>query len=274
VDPAVFRRAASRSVSLPISYRSWPCAHPRGPRPLLGPRLRPDQRLSNRLRVQLPWGSRPFGAPSSRSLLPGDGFPAAACAAAFGRPLVAGFHTRFVPPSPFFAALTVCSSSNPVTYFSHSHPGVGFPCSPLDCLSGLTRGPGRPDTGDGMLGARGYPVDPVHWSAEAFRCARAVASVAETTAPTPAPLGLPTFRRPPAGLRQPSFSDLTVPGCPVPVRRCGKPPRPERPVPRRGCLSCSSPTANPVLPVSVAGFRRERPLAGPLALPIPPPHDG
>jgi hypothetical protein len=37
--------------------------------------------------------------------------------------LVAGFHTRFGPPAPFSTTLTVCPSPNPVTYFSHSHPG-------------------------------------------------------------------------------------------------------------------------------------------------------
>jgi hypothetical protein len=34
--------------------------------------------------------------------------------------LVAGFHTRFVPPSPFFTTLAVCSSPSPPTCFSRS----------------------------------------------------------------------------------------------------------------------------------------------------------
>jgi hypothetical protein len=36
--------------------------------------------------------------------------------------LVAGFHTRFGPPSPFLTTLTACASPNPVTCFGHSRP--------------------------------------------------------------------------------------------------------------------------------------------------------
>jgi hypothetical protein len=36
--------------------------------------------------------------------------------------LVAGFHTRFGPPSPFPTTLTVCSPPDPVIYFNHSRP--------------------------------------------------------------------------------------------------------------------------------------------------------
>ena len=42
--PGVFRWTASRKVSLPIMYRSWPYVHPRGPRPLLGMRFRGRER--------------------------------------------------------------------------------------------------------------------------------------------------------------------------------------------------------------------------------------
>lgn len=40
MDLGVFRRAASRSVTLPVGYRSWTFAHPRGSRPRPGPRVR------------------------------------------------------------------------------------------------------------------------------------------------------------------------------------------------------------------------------------------
>jgi hypothetical protein len=33
-----------------------------------------------------------------------------------------GFHSHFGPPSPFFATLTVSSSSSRVTFFIHSRP--------------------------------------------------------------------------------------------------------------------------------------------------------
>jgi hypothetical protein len=36
--------------------------------------------------------------------------------------LVAGFHPRFGPPSPFLTTMTVCSSPGPVAYFGHSRP--------------------------------------------------------------------------------------------------------------------------------------------------------
>jgi len=42
------------------------------------------------------------------------------------RCLVAGFHARFDPPSPFLTTLTGCTSSSPVACFSHSRPwGLG-----------------------------------------------------------------------------------------------------------------------------------------------------
>lgn len=42
------------------------------------------------------------------------------------RRLVAGFHTRFGPPSPFLTTLTVCASPSPVAFFSHTRPwGLG-----------------------------------------------------------------------------------------------------------------------------------------------------
>lgn len=48
---------------------------------------------------------------------------------AFGCILVAGFHARFAPPSPFMTTLTVCSPPHPVICFNHSHPWGLFPVS-------------------------------------------------------------------------------------------------------------------------------------------------
>jgi hypothetical protein len=145
-------------------------------------------------------------------------------ATAFGHHLVAGFQPRFVPPSPFFATLTACSSSNPVTYFSHSHPGglvsllpARLPVGPDPRALSFRHG------GRNRWGKR-FPAGPGHRSAEAFRCVRVTASAAEATDPVPAPPGVRlALRRPPADLRLRSSGDLTVPGCPVPVRRHGKP---------------------------------------------------
>jgi hypothetical protein len=47
---------------------------------------------------------------------------------AFSSNLVAGFHTRFAPPSPFFTTLTVCSPPHPVMFFNHSRP---WGCGPV-----------------------------------------------------------------------------------------------------------------------------------------------
>jgi len=52
----VFRRAASWSVTLPVGYRSWTFAHPRGSRPRSGPRCRSDLRRPALRRVPPPVG--------------------------------------------------------------------------------------------------------------------------------------------------------------------------------------------------------------------------
>ena len=69
------------------------------------------------------------GESTSRSRLPG-----ARChAPAQHRHLVAGFHSRFGPPSPFLTTLTVSASPSPVTYFSHSRPWGSFSLLPACC---------------------------------------------------------------------------------------------------------------------------------------------
>lgn len=52
----MFRRAAFRSVTLPVGYRSWTFAHPRGSRPRSGPRFRSDLRRPVLCRVPPPVG--------------------------------------------------------------------------------------------------------------------------------------------------------------------------------------------------------------------------
>jgi hypothetical protein len=77
------------------------------------------------------WGSSPlrrsqYGESTSRRRLPG----ARHHAPAHHRHLVAGFHTRFGPPTPFPTTLTASASPNPVAYFSHSRPWGSFSLLP------------------------------------------------------------------------------------------------------------------------------------------------
>jgi hypothetical protein len=127
-------------VSLPAWLRPWPCTHHRGPRPWSGPGSRYDARPSCLLPVPPPVR---FFAPPTLSVR-GIHFPGVtflprpprldlrrSCSSvAFQPRLVAGFHTRSGPPSPFLATLTVYPSPNPVISFNHSRPWGSFPCSP------------------------------------------------------------------------------------------------------------------------------------------------
>jgi hypothetical protein len=79
---------------------------------------------------------RPCGAPRPESLLPDQPFPGEApenyrsclrSALPFRTDPAAGFHPRFVPPSPFSTTLTACSSLVPVVCFDHSHPWGSIP---------------------------------------------------------------------------------------------------------------------------------------------------
>jgi hypothetical protein len=64
--------------------------------------------------------------------------------------LVAGFHSRFVPPSSFFATLTVYPSFSPVTYFSHSRSWGLASLLPVDHLCLRFRRIARSGAGDGF----------------------------------------------------------------------------------------------------------------------------
>jgi hypothetical protein len=123
LDSGVFRRAAPRSVSLPVCRHSWPCARSRGSRyrfPVRG--AGPTNESRSLTTSILPWGFLPLRRSQpeeSTSRLP---LPVTACAMAFESNLVTDFHIRFVPPSSFSTTLTVYSSSSPVACFGHSHP--------------------------------------------------------------------------------------------------------------------------------------------------------
>jgi hypothetical protein len=62
--------------------------------------------------------------------------------------LVAGFHTRFVPPPPFSTTLTACSSSDPVECFVHSRPWGSVPAP--RCLSPVVRSEDLPTRGSSV----------------------------------------------------------------------------------------------------------------------------
>lgn len=61
-------------------------------------------------------------APSSACAAVDSGRPVPAHAGPVPPCLVAGFHSRFVPPPPFLTTLAAFSSLDPVVYFSHTHP--------------------------------------------------------------------------------------------------------------------------------------------------------
>ena len=184
---------------------------------------------------------RPFDAPSAGNPLPGDrrscSLRRARC-----RHLVAGFHTRFGPPSPILTTLTVCASLRPVACFSHSHPWGSLPPLPdsvplgpktaLSVAVGLAatrKAPGRPvpsrHRGDGPFRATAPPRRTVR-----LRLPSTCASTRIRCLPASHPkmLGWPSL------------------GC-VAARLPGRPPRPLHrsgavmarwPRPRlRGCLS-------------------------------------
>jgi hypothetical protein len=136
----VFRRAVSRSVSHPawtslLAFRS-------PARTSSSSSVSVRRSAYDRVAVPgnlLPWGSPPLRRSQLEEFTSRRPVPPWALTPFVPGRLVAGFHTRFVPPSPFFATLTVCTSSSPVTCFSHSHPGGSLPLLPSSrrpaCLS-------------------------------------------------------------------------------------------------------------------------------------------
>jgi hypothetical protein len=158
----------------------------------------------------------PFGAPSSRNLLPGQPFPA---------DLAADFQIRFVPPSPFSTALTVCPSSNPVACFGHSHPWGFFSLRSRSCLWA----PGQP-AGPSRQGEWVLPQEAPGWlvlqAAEATRVAQATTPIAEAMVwlRTPSPFTVPRCSRPLARFHGRSSSGSSGTGLPQHRYRGGGPP--------------------------------------------------
>jgi hypothetical protein len=122
LDPGVFRRVAPRLVSRPSEYRSWPFVRPRGSLPLRGPYSRSSDDRRPVCPSILPWSSSPLRRSQLEESTSRRSRPGTTEAVPGSKHLVAGFHTRFGPPSPFSTTLTVCSSSNPVVCFDHSRP--------------------------------------------------------------------------------------------------------------------------------------------------------
>jgi hypothetical protein len=117
-------RPPSEQLPIPRCFHPWSCVHPRGPRLLPCPLIRHGPRTVPSSRASSPEVRLPFNAPNLENPLPGSRLPA--------RPLrdvpscghlVASFHARFGPPSPFLTTLTVCASPSPVVCFDHSRSG-------------------------------------------------------------------------------------------------------------------------------------------------------
>jgi len=160
--PGVFRWTASRKVSLPINYRSWPCVHPRGPHPLLGLRFRVRGRPRSLSRIHPPLE---LPAPSA---LPARGvhFPVPPFPPGFHRPVPSA--PRRGLPHPLRSAFAVshdldgllllepCGVFRPLTPW-----GFGLPASRCWCPSGRTRRPSLPDAGADLEAKGSRPIPPV-----------------------------------------------------------------------------------------------------------------
>jgi hypothetical protein len=157
-------RLPATGLPVGIPFRScrhsWPCAHPRGPRSLSWSRL-PDRlrRTARSSRPSFPGVHRPSDAPSVQNPLP-DAPVHSGRSRRFRARLVAGFHTRFGPPSPFPTTLTVCSPAHPVACFSHSRPWGWASRLPAPCPFTSIRGPTLPDAGGRSMQSRGSRSKP------------------------------------------------------------------------------------------------------------------
>lgn len=88
---------------------------------------------------------RPFGAPTRGIHFPAWLRQGAVNSAARPR-FVAGFQTRYVPPTPFFTTSTASSSSSRMAFFIHSHPwGLvsRLPCFRRSTTTPIRRGPSQ-----------------------------------------------------------------------------------------------------------------------------------
>lgn len=202
-------------------YRSWPCTRPRGPRSSFRP-----SRSNRSTFPNLRSGPPPlrFSAPST---LPARGihFPVRssrrACTRASPADLVAGFHARFGPPSPFSTAWTVCSSSNPVTCFSHSRPWGWGSCSPLHVRLATALRPRLANVGGGLRVREvpGRSRDPARFSRSVRAYHRSGRRSVRSGSGSPG--SMPTHHRSPARRSGRSSRDRAASGCPAtaPMRR-------------------------------------------------------
>jgi len=169
-------RPPSGWLPFPLDFHPWSCSHPRGPRPSPCPCLRSGPKTGPADRTTSREVCRPFNAPNPESPRPGPRCPARPLrtAPSFAR-LVAGFHTRFVPPAPFLTTLTVCASPSPVVCFDHSRSwGLAAP------------GPARMNSGGGwMLQGVGLPDELPVWSVRLGVCVVLPPRRSRAVAPVP-----------------------------------------------------------------------------------------
>lgn len=123
LDPDVFRRPASQAILHRPAWIPLVALHSPSRTSSFYPFLATSQLASAVWLPQnhLPWSFLPLRRSHPRNPLPGSALLGSCqlpCSAGF----VAGFQTRFVPPSSFFATLTVSSSSSRVVFFIHSRP--------------------------------------------------------------------------------------------------------------------------------------------------------
>ena len=242
------------NCSVRWGYRSWPYTRPLGPRSSLRPARSVGQR-----RLTWHFGHPPlrFSAPSTRSTR-GVHFPAArsrlALATRSSLDLVAGFHTRFGPPSSFFTTSTVYSSSCPVACFSHSRPWGWGSCSPRGVRSAMVLRPLQSDVGGG-----GFVREVSGWFSALARFRvpwlRSAAPVACAPVPVPAPrVSMLDCHPSPTRRGVCSFGDRTALGFPTTAARTGY---------RRGSVCPAYKpglSLSPDLDPSVACYRFEGPV--------------
>ena len=99
--------------------------------------------------------------------------------------LVAGFHARFGPPSPFSTTLTVYASARPVTCFSHSRPWGWAPVSLLCVFSHPSEDKPFQTQGVGCIHSRGSRL--ARSSRGSHRVSFAPPLRSQATVPAPAP---------------------------------------------------------------------------------------
>jgi hypothetical protein len=161
-DPDVFRRAAVgrfpfRSGTTPGLSRTLEDLF-RNPSPRPGHRRTTACSLFASL---LPWAFPPLRRSKLEKSTSRYSLPASALAVAVKPHLVAGFHTRFVPPLLFPTTVTACSSSSPVVCFNHSRPWGLLSLLSAQCPARQARRLSRPNAGVGYHTEDSRTVPPI-----------------------------------------------------------------------------------------------------------------